>query len=103
LSLSVLLNNLIGWLATIWAIGAVIGGLWFISQMRKPAIKSWIERYTIRIAIPFYFVFALSPVVIGILLMVLLGQTNWGLGLACLSVPSSLVFLLFALKQNNQS
>ena len=103
LSLSVFLANLISWLLTIVAVAGVTGGLLLISQSHKPEIKKWIDRYTVRATIPAYFIYALVPLIMGLLVFVVLGQTSWGLGLACLGVPSTLVFLLFGLSKKNQS
>ena len=98
LSLSAPTNKVIGWFATIWAIGAVVSGLWFITKKSETLGKVF-ERYTIRATIPGYFLFALSPVILG-LLVLFTGQTSWGVGISCLSVPSVLAFLFFALRQN---
>jgi len=103
LSLSASINNLISWLLTIVAVAGVTGGLLLISQSDKPEIKKWMERYTVRATIPAYFISALVPLIMGLLLLILLGQTTWGLGLACLSVPSTLIFLIFGLSKKNQS
>ena len=98
LSLSAPTNNVVGWFATIWAISAVVSGLWLITQKSETLGKVF-ERYTIRATIPGYFLFALSPVILG-LLVLFTGQTSWGVGITCLSVPSILAFLVFALRQN---
>lgn len=100
LALSASLNKFISWLITIFAALGVGSGLWTISQSDKPAIQKWIERFTVRATIPAYFLYALIPLVMGLLLILLFGQTTWGAGLACLSVPSVLVFLLYGLRKN---
>ena len=101
LSLSAQTNSVIGWFATITAIGAIVGELWFIAQTPKTSSKVF-ERYTIHATIPSYFFFALSPVIMG-LVVLFTGQTNWGIGITCLSVPSILIFLALALRKNEQS
>ncbi len=101
LVVSPILKNVIGWLATVCAIAAVVSGLWVITQTNKTPGKL-VERYTIRATIPGYFLFALSPVIMG-LVIIFMGQTNWGVGITCLSAPSILIFLVFVLKQNEQS
>jgi hypothetical protein len=103
LSLSASINNLISWLLTIVAVAGIAGGLLLISQSDKPEIKRWMERYTVRATIPAYFISALVPLIMGLLLLIMLGQTTWGLGLAYLSVPSTLIFLIFGLSKKNQS
>ena len=101
LSLSASTSNFIGWVATICAIGTIVSGLWIITKTSKTADKVF-ERYTIRATIPGYFLFALAPVILG-LLVLLTGQTNWGVGITCLGVPLFLMFVVFALRQNEQS
>ena len=100
LALSASLNNFISWLITIFAVFGVGSGLWIISQSDKPAIKKWIERFTIRATVPTYFLYALIPLIMGLLLILVLGQTAWGSGLAYLSIPSVLVFLIFGFRKN---
>ena len=101
LSLSASQNNVISWVATLGAIFSVASGLWLISQSDKPAIKKWIERYTLRASIPGYFLYALIPMIAGFLLLFLLGQTTWGFGLACTSVPLTIIFLIFGLRKKD--
>jgi len=100
LALSAPLNKFLSWLITIFAVFGVSSGLWIISQSDKPAIQKWIERFTIKATVPSYFLYALIPLIMGLLLILMLGQTVWGLGLACLSIPSVLVFLIYGLRKN---
>lgn len=101
LAVSASQNNFISWLITIFAVFGIGGGLWIISQSDKPAIQKWIERFTIRATIPTYFLYALIPLIMGLLLILVLGQTAWGFGLACLSIPSVVVFVIYGFRKNH--
>ena len=103
LSLSAPLNNFVSWLITIFALLGLGSGLWIISRSDRPGIKKWIERYTVRATIPGYFIYVFVPLIMGLVLILILGQTTWGIGLACVSVPAALVFLIYGLRKNGQS
>jgi len=101
-SFSAQVNNLISWLATLGTVLGVAAGLLLISQSDKPAMKKWIDRYTLKATIPGYFLYALIPLIMGLLLILVLRQTAWGVSLACLSVPSTLVLLIFGFRKNRE-
>ena len=58
-----------------------------------------LAKLTLRAAIPGAWLLALLPVGAGVSLMVITGMVNWGMWLACLSVPTMFVLFLLALKQ----
>ena len=58
-----------------------------------------LSKLTLRAAIPGAWLLALLPVGAGISLMVITGMVNWGMWLACLSVPTMFMLFFLALKQ----
>jgi hypothetical protein len=88
--------NMIGWIATLWAVGSVITAAYLVSRTNNP-LREWSQRFIIRAAIPAYFAFALVPIALGAFLITV-GLTTWGWWLSCLSVPSILLLLALDLR-----
>ena len=92
--------SIIGWIATLYAIGSVALGVWGITRA-SGLLENLNRRYTIRVTIPGYFLLAFFPGTLGLGLVAVTGQTVWGMWLALLSLPSVLVLLVFTLKKSD--
>jgi hypothetical protein len=97
-SLASELVNLLGWGITLYALGVLVLVGWAAAKSKVP-FEQLSRRFSITAVIPGYFMLVLLPIVLGIFLL-LLGQIQWGVGLACLSVPTVLIFLLIELSKN---
>ena len=92
--------NVIGWIATLYAIGSVALGVWGITRA-SGLLGNLNKRYTIRATIPGYFLLAFFPSTLGLGLVALTRQTVWSMWLALLSLPSILVLLAFTLRKSD--
>ena len=95
-------GNVINLLVTFYAIGAVVFGVWLIAKPNAQ-FEKLNQRFTIKGILPGYFLLALFPVGMGLVIIGLTRQTTWGSWLACSSLPVAMLFLAVALRKNNSS
>ena len=94
--------NIIGWILTAMTIGYIALGVLLI--VKAPAsIESLNKKYTIKAAIPGYFLFALLPYIYGLLLIQFTRLSTWGFYLACTSIPTVFLFLVLLLRRNGSN
>jgi hypothetical protein len=93
------IDQFIGWFATLDTIFLIALIAWR-AHKKEPSIERLIQRFTIKATIPGYFIFALSPIGVGIVLIAITGQLSWGTGIAALSFPALLLFLYLELRKS---
>lgn len=90
--------SIVGWAATLYVIGFMIVATWAMTKTGSP-FEQVSKRYTVRAVIPGYFFLVLIPYVFGIVFVLALRQTTWGLWLSCVGVPATIIFLIIALRK----
>jgi hypothetical protein len=97
------LAQVVGWGITLYIVAFLAFVMWLVQKPEDRFLAELNRRYTIRATIPGYFIFAVVPSIFGMILIGLTGQANWGLWLACLSVPSVILLAVLTLRKGKVS
>ena len=95
------INNIIGWVITIWMIGFLLLAFWVIKRQKEPVIAKLNQRFTVRAIVPGIFIVAFLPIMTGLGFALLTGKTNWGGWLMCLSIPTLLILAWITMRHSN--
>ena len=96
------IGNLVNVAATLYAVGAIVLGVWLIARP-SARFEKWNQRLTIKGILPGYFLIALVPIAMGLVIIVLTRAITWGSWLACSSLLATLLFLAVAVKSYHSS
>jgi hypothetical protein len=92
--------TIVGIVAIIYSIGSIIFGIWMALNPSK-IIEPWNKPFNFSVSIPRYFLFALGPIVTGMLLFFFTNQMIWLSILGGMSFLSIIIFLSLAIKNSS--
>ena len=93
-------SSIIGWFLTLDTIFLIFLIAWRIYK-QDASIERLRKHFSVRATIPGHFIYALTPIGMGVGLMAITGNYVWGSLLAGLSFPAALIFMYLELKQTD--